>query len=115
MSGRLQSYNRYLVKTGETDKAYPGRVSVAGAAIDLPTIPADTNSAVVAIIAASGAVAGTVIANYRLDGGDPTTVLGMPLYSGGEIQLFESEVENFRIIAADGLTHSLAVEFGKVE
>lgn len=112
MSGRIQSYNRYLVKTG--DVGYPARVAVLAVA-SLPTIPTPSNSAVVAIIANSASTAGTVIANYRLDGGTPTASLGMPLYSGGEIHLFETELSNFRIISADGHTHSLAVEFGNVE
>jgi len=110
MSGRLQSYNRYLVLT--ENNAYPDHVVLGVGVTELPTIPPGTNSAVVAI--SSTATAGTVVALYRLDGENPTAIKGMPLYAGGEIQLFESEVANFKIIPVGASAQTMMVEFGVV-
>ena len=112
MSGRLQSYNRYLVDVSEADSGYPDHVILGVGVTSLPTIPSGVNSALVAI--SSTSVTGAVVALYRLDGGDPTATKGMPLYAGGEIHLFESEVAGFRILPVGASAQTIMVEFGKV-
>jgi len=112
MSGRIQSYNRYLVLSD--DNAYPAHVLLGVGVTELPVRPADVsvNGAVVAI--SSTATAGTVVALYRLDGEDPSAILGMPLYAGGEIQLFEGEIDGFRIVPVGASAQTMMVEFGIV-
>lgn len=111
---RIQSYNRYDVLTDGEGAAYPDRQDFGASAISLPTVPSGVNCAYVSVIASSSSTAGDVIANWRIDGQNPSSAKGNPLYAGGEVQLFESELANFKIISADGNTHKLCVEFGVV-
>jgi len=108
--GRIHSFRNYSVLSSG---GYPARISVGGTAVSL-TVPAGANAATLRIIGSGSTSAGSPCVNYKIDGTDPTSSTGMPLYNGDILDLYQSEPTLIRLISADGNTQTLCVEFATV-
>lgn len=109
---RIHSFRNYTVLAAGA--GYPARITVGGTAAAL-TVPQGCNAATIRVIANGSSAASVPIVNYRLDGANPTTSTGMPLYSGDVLELYQSEPGSIRIISADGNNQTVCVEFSTVE
>lgn len=107
---KIHSFRNYTVLSAS---GYPARISIAGTAVTL-TVPAAANAATLRIIGSGSTSAGSPCVNYKLDGTDPTSSTGMPLYNGDILELYQSEPIQIRLISADGNTQTLCVEFATV-
>jgi hypothetical protein len=84
---------------------------VTGTAAFLPNVPANTLSALVVLVANTSSVAGAIVAHFREDGTTPTTTEGMPMTNLTRYGVLRGNLQNFRVVSADGLAHSLRIEY----
>lgn len=108
---RIHSFRNYTVLSGSA--GYPARISVTGTAVQL-SVPAAANAATIRIISNGSTTAGSPAVNYKLDGTNPTSSTGMPLFNGDVLELYQSEPGSIRIISADGNAQTVCVEFAVV-
>ena len=84
------------------------QLTVDGTAKALPSIPATATNAVLVL---ERSASGTAQVNARFSLTDtPTTSVGMPLGQLGRFDVSgKQNLANFRIISADGLSHTLSI------
>lgn len=103
--GRINSYSN-----SET-VAY-SRISVGTTAVPVGTIPSGVYSCTVRVIANASST-GVPAINATIIG-TPTTTNGMPLWNGDVMDIYPGELESAKFISADGLTHTLCIEFTRL-
>lgn len=101
--------NGGYIELGETCLGYQN-LAVNGTAAGL-TVPKNCLSAVVCLVANAATASDTLAANFREDGTDPTSSEGMPMYNTTIYTVRRNCLSRFKIISADGNTHSLRIEY----
>lgn len=78
----------------------------------LPAITPGAQSAFLWVEAAPGAVAGKALVRIWCDGQWPTVISGAPAYDGGTIEISGADdLNNCRMISADGLPHKINIQY----
>ena len=115
---RIHSFRNYTVKDG--DAAYEQIQLTDAVTVKSLTPPKvanePVNAATIRITASTAQTAGQPCALYRVNGTDPAPAGtgGLPLFNGDILELFQSEVENFRIMGLDANADYVAVEYAQV-
>lgn len=103
--GRINSF-------GNSRTIAYSRISVGVTAVPVGAIPSGAYSATVRVIA-NAANTGVPAINATVTG-TATTINGMPLWNGDVMDIYPEELQNAKFISADGLTHTLCIEFTRL-
>jgi len=89
------------------------RKSVAGTAITVGALPAGANGCTIRVIA-NAAKTDSAPAINKSTTGVPTASTGMPLWNGDVYEMYPDELTTTKFISADGLTHTICIEFNRL-